>query len=278
MHNNLTEIHSIGARTRERIVTDAQCPAFSSHGMLSAGISDAVDGFKWLRPNPDFSLLMVCSDGSGEALVDGRMRRFASGMAYVAPPRIGHAYQALRRGQWRVCWLIYKDPPNKQPAVAAPAPVLTRIDPRPFHDCLAGLYRESIGAAEPAMLRLWAELLHAIAMRAVRRWRGDDRLWQLWESVDAALDYPWTLEALAEHANMSGENIRRLCLKQLRRSPMDHVAFLRMRRACTLLSNTPEKIETIARNVGYENIFSFSAAFKRRIGLPPSRYRSREGG
>ena len=67
-HKNLTEIHSIGSRTRERIVTAAQCPAFAIHGLIAAGISDARYGFRWARRHPDFSLLMACSNGTGVPL------------------------------------------------------------------------------------------------------------------------------------------------------------------------------------------------------------------
>ena len=56
---------------------------------------------------------------------------------------------------------------------------------------------------------------------------------------------------------------------------MHQVAFLRMRRAATLLESTRQKINSIARTVGYDNAFAFSTAFKRHIGTSPADYRLR---
>ena len=47
-------------------------------------------------------------------------------------------------------------------------------------------------------------------------------------------------------------------------------------RAGTLLRSTPAKIEDIAVRVGFAGVYSFSAAFKRWSGVPPSEYRARE--
>jgi AraC-like DNA-binding protein len=43
--------------------------------------------------------------------------------------------------------------------------------------------------------------------------------------------------------------------------------------ACRLLSESRLSIEVIADQVGYANAFSFSAAFKRVVGEPPSLFR-----
>jgi AraC-like DNA-binding protein len=54
---------------------------------------------------------------------------------------------------------------------------------------------------------------------------------------------------------------------------MEHVTHLRMAMASGMLATTDQKIDVIAQSVGYENIFTFSAAFKRVVGVPPSEYR-----
>jgi AraC-like DNA-binding protein len=69
--------------------------------------------------------------------------------------------------------------------------------------------------------------------------------------------------------------LRRLCRRELGRSPMHHVIFLRMRHAAKLLAATDDKIETIAGEVGYANPFVFSTTFKKWVGWRPSDYRAR---
>lgn len=83
------------------------------------------------------------------------------------------------------------------------------------------------------------------------------------------------LERLARLAHMSTEHLRRLCHRQLGRSPMHHVIFLRMRRAAELLSTTNDKVETIANAVGYQNPFVFSNTFKKWTGWRPSEFPGR---
>jgi transcriptional regulator GlxA family with amidase domain len=56
-------------------------------------------------------------------------------------------------------------------------------------------------------------------------------------------------------------------------SPAKLVERLRMDTACRLLSESRLSIEVIAAQVGYASAFSFSAAFKRVVGEPPSMFR-----
>jgi transcriptional regulator GlxA family with amidase domain len=66
-----------------------------------------------------------------------------------------------------------------------------------------------------------------------------------------------------------------LCLRHCGRPPLAHLTHLRMLFAADLLSCTREKITSIAARTGYGDAFAFSNAFKREMGVPPSRYRAR---
>jgi transcriptional regulator GlxA family with amidase domain len=138
-----------------------------------------------------------------------------------------------------------------------------------------GLYRETIGPAQPTVLDKWVELMVAyarrIGKRSERRRRRD--LAALWERVDTNLAHPWTCRGLAEEANISGETLRRLCHRENDHGPMRHLAELRMRRAAMLLESTELKVDAIARMVGYSSAFAFSTAFKRQVGHSPAQYR-----
>ena len=78
---------------------------------------------------------------------------------------------------------------------------------------------------------------------------------------------------LAGIAHVSEEHLRRLCRKELGRSPMQHLTFLRLRQARHLLATTPDKIESVATAVGFKNMFGFSNTFKAWIGIRPSDFR-----
>ena len=121
-------------------------------------------------------------------------------------------------------------------------------------------------------------VIHYYVTSFARPWQMDDRLASLWEQVAARLGEDWTLERLTAICHTSNEHLRRLCRREMGRTPMHQVIYLRMQHAAKLLVETDEKIETIANSVGYRNAFVFSTTFKKWVGWPPSEYRSRHRG
>jgi AraC-like DNA-binding protein len=269
----LRETHHVGANTREWMVGMSACPALATYHIRLAGISEAKHGFEFVRVKPGISQILACLGGIGEVLVGDAWAPCREGEAYITPAGMLHAYHAVPGSDWRVCWVTFEEGVDHPPVIVTATPVLARCDPRPLHDAINGLYRESVGPSELAHLNHWVELIQLQVSRLVKPFHTDERLWRLWEAIDADLDHHWTLSELSERAQLSGEHLRRLCQKHLGRSPLEHVTFLRMRRAATLLASTPRKVEAIAASVGYENAFAFSTAFKRWMKLSPSAYR-----
>lgn len=85
----------------------------------------------------------------------------------------------------------------------------------------------------------------------------------------------WSVASLAQEAHVSEEHFRRLCWKELGRSPIAHLTALRVQAAQGLLTTTNDKQEVIAQMVGYGSPIAFARAFKRWIGCLPSEYRTR---
>jgi transcriptional regulator GlxA family with amidase domain len=131
-----------------------------------------------------------------------------------------------------------------------------------------------MGSAEPTLLDSWVKLMLAYAGRILDPYHVRDPLWRMWMAVTADLAAVWSTERLAEHAMLSAEQVRRLCLRHTGRSPMEQVTFLRIARAQALLESTPMKIATIAQAVGYTNPFAFSTAFRRKTGVSPGAWRN----
>ncbi len=271
----LRETHIIGRETREAIVSARMCPALAAHGISLAGLTEADAEFRFARVRPAMGQILVCVAGEGRVWLEGAWELCGPGWAYVTPPGVAHAYHALRGTPWRLAWVNFEAAAPLGMSGADAKPTLRAADPRPLVGALEGLYQECLGAAEPPVLRLWADLLHACALRLLSRAgvTSEPRLRRLWEAVDGDLAYPWDLETLAARAGVSGEHLRRLCRSHLGVSPMRHVRRLRMRRAAALLEATGCTVQAVAAQVGYENAFAFSTAFKRDVGLTPSQSR-----
>jgi len=130
--------------------------------------------------------------------------------------------------------------------------------------------------AQATLIQEWTDLIHAYVLRFAEPSDQPDQLRMLWERVAGNLADAWTLTRLAREAGYSNEHLRRLCRRQLGRSPMHQVTYLRMRRASELLASTEQTIESISHEVGYQNPFVFSNAFTKWIGWRPSEYRRKK--
>ncbi len=272
----LRETHSIGAKTREWMVPSHVCSALGRHRIPLTGVSEARHGFRFVREKHNMSQVLICHGGEGRVLIDGRFRRCTEGMAYITPPRTLSAYHAIKGVTWNVCWVCYAEPPDIKPIIDAPCPTLLQVDPRPMLNAIQGLYWESVGAASAAVMEHSAELIQLLVSRILQPYHKDDRLWRVWSAVDTDLAADWSLHELARTACMSGEHLRRLSQRQLGRSPLEQVRYLRMRKAAAMLATTPDKIEAISYQVGYHNPFAFSTAFKQCMGMSPAQFRLKE--
>ncbi len=270
----LREIHlsseaTIGAATREWIVSAALCPALAPHEIELAGLTEAGPDFCFTRLDPIGSQILACTGGAGWVWVDGGWERCLAGQVYVTPAGASHAYRAAGLEPWHLCWV---QSPGAWLRVSD-RPQLLRAETRPLAEAIASLHRELLHPAEPSLLPPWALLVYSYARRLVRPGGGDPRLHSLWESVNADLSGPWTVEELARRVGISQEHLRRLCRTHLAVSPMRYVTALRMRRAAAFLASESYTVEAVARLVGYDSPYAFSTAFKRQMGVPPSEYR-----
>ena len=270
---DLPNTHSVGLRTREQVVGRMACPDLALLRIAATGLSDAAAGFTFVRHRPQMSQLLASRSGTGRVLIQGRFVPCPPGFAYITPPHVFHAYHATASARWQVCWVIYEHRPDDPPILNTDRPALIPLDPEPLAWAIAGLHRETLGPAQPALMHHWSALLHALVQRHAGSAALDTRLWRLWQAVDADLAIPWSNESLAALAGLSTEHLRRLCHTHFGRSPMRHVTYLRLRRAASLLASSAQPIDTIARQVGYQNPFAFSTAFKRHLKIPPSAYR-----
>lgn len=270
---DLRRIHQVGADTREWVVAGGSVPALAEARIELCGVSQARPGFSFVRHAWERSQLLMSLGPGGACWIDGAWRPLAAGEGYLTPPGATHAYRCLPGATWLVAWAILVESDDVPRLVTTDQPTIVSGDARAWYDAILNLHREGLGLADPAMLQRWAEVVVALLGRQLAPMRTDQRLWRLWEEVDADLGRPWTLGDLARLAGLSPEHLRRLCGRHLGTSPMHHLARLRMRRAAALLATPGRTVGEIAGAVGYDNAFAFSTAYRRHHGVAPSRQR-----
>lgn len=286
-HEALTETHVLPRGHRQWLVRVDEadrrpfmqgapvCGALGRHHIAHAGVAATAAPFRVVRVDQSGTYFLACVGGEGRVLADGRWQRVGAGTACLLLPHMLNAFHAVPGRRWEFCWVRYQEAPHQQPLVPASSPRLARFDGAALRHAILGLHAEAQGGGQPDAVDRWVELIQAYVLRFARPWQTDHRLARLWEEVARALAEAWPLERLARQAHLSGEHLRRLCQRELGRSPVQHVTFLRMRRAAELLATTGLKVEVVAHEVGYQNPFVFSTAFKRWTGWRPSDYPGR---
>jgi len=86
----------------------------------------------------------------------------------------------------------------------------------------------------------------------------------------------WTIDELAREAGMSRSVLAERFAKLVGIPPMHYLAKWRMQIASELLTSGKTNLAGIAADVGYESEASFSRAFKKLVGVPPSTWRRQE--
>ncbi|MES2474916.1 MAG: AraC family transcriptional regulator [Verrucomicrobiota bacterium] len=275
----------LGGSTRYRVVRSDQsderswmcdepvCPLLAHHHIAHCGIMNAVPPFEIVRADPSGTFMLACLDGEGVILADGQWKRIRAGHACLLPPFVMNALKCLPGKPWTFAWVRYRESREARPIVSSHSPVSGPFEVGPLRAAIEGLHVESCSDKGGSALHHWSELVHHYVVRFAQPHTTDDRMWRVWQRVETDLARPWTLDQLADIGCISGEHLRRLCRKELGRSPMQHLTHLRLQRARHLLSITDDKVEVIARAVGFESAFTFSNTFKKWIGWRPSEFR-----
>ncbi len=87
---------------------------------------------------------------------------------------------------------------------------------------------------------------------------------------------PLNMADLACETGLSVSQFHRLYRDTYGQSPKQAQIDARLRRAVDLLLTSSQPVSTIAYDLGYENVSSFSNLFKRRFGITPGAFRARE--
>lgn len=254
-------------------VSWSECPPFMGHGITSAGITECGAGFTVSgQPGRDWALMATLS-GSGEIWIDGAWKPWSANQAAVLPSHVFHHYRH-RQGTWRLCWVVQRSGEDL-PLPSAPTLLPFRSDL--LAAAIEGCRQERGTGHGREAQHHWAALV-ALQMRRCLDAEHDQRLDAVWDAVLADPAQDWTLGDLARLAGCGIEALRLAVHGQTGHSPMAHVTWLRIRRAASQLLLGDERVSAIAAEVGYENPFAFSVAFKRLMGVSPAVYRGQRHG
>lgn len=88
--------------------------------------------------------------------------------------------------------------------------------------------------------------------------------------------HPWSLQQLARQVGLSRTVLAGRFRQAMGDTPLNYLRTVRLQRAMRLLAEGDETLDHIAADVGYQDSFAFSKAFKRRVGVSPREFRQRD--
>jgi AraC-like DNA-binding protein len=129
-------------------------------------------------------------------------------------------------------------------------------------------------------------LLDLLTISVLRAWFARDAAAPPWYRAHAdpvvghalrllheAPAHPWTVASLAAASGTSRAALARRFHDRLGEPPMTFLTNWRLTLAADLLRDSTATVSAVARQVGYTSPFTFSTAFKRHFGCPPTTHR-----
>lgn len=149
---------------------------------------------------------------------------------------------------------------------------------------LVELVRDEARARRPARDVILARLLEVLLIEALRstaiadgppgllRGLADERLAAALRKLHENPTSAWTIARLAKESGLSRSAFFDRWVQALGVAPMEYLLAWRMALAKDLLRRRPIRIGEVAALVGYGSASTFSVAFTRRVGRPPTQY------
>jgi AraC-like DNA-binding protein len=218
-------------------------------------------------------------------------------MTSLEPPSPRHADKSpvmLADGSFRVG--VQEGPPDVVVLVghcvagSPDAALLVSLLPKLIHvrgekrlATLVQLVRDETRAQRPARDVVLARLLEVLFIEALRssgtaaspglvRGLSDPRLAAAIRQMHERPTETWTVAQLAKEAALSRSAFFERFSRAVGVAPMEYLLSWRMALAKNLLLREECSVTEVAGRVGYSSASTFSVAFTRHVGLPPTRY------
>ncbi|WP_110640567.1 AraC family transcriptional regulator [Salinicola sp. CPA57] len=149
---------------------------------------------------------------------------------------------------------------------------------------LVKLVSEESRADRPARDMVLSRLLEVLMIEALRvtgetaaspglvLGLADNRLANAIRAMHAEPTHAWTVAELARQAALSRSAFFERFKQTVGLAPMAYLLAWRMALAKRILRNDQSRIADVAERVGYSSASTFSVAFTRHVGTPPTRY------
>lgn len=232
-------------------------------------------------------ILIYCVEGKGEIWLNEMANLVPADHFFIISAGVPHAYRADEKDPWTIYWIHFSGPKSYSWARFANqvmpiergknARISDRTDlfSEIFRNLDRGFSLETLEYVNLCLPHLLASFTHLNQFRLIREPGEKDIVGQSINFMLDRLPEKLKLEEIAVEAGLSSSHFSRLFQSQTGHSPIDYFIQLKIQRACRLLDNSGQTIAEIAREIGFDDQFYFSRAFRKVMGTSPAEYRKR---
>lgn len=278
--------HRIRSVFSEVLASDNQLAVDVARPLFEAGVDMAVlterrnhpAGGSSRRTYHDLTILL---QGELRTVLDGQAYDMKPGDLAVCPAGTSMEWSTGETGAWMLYFGILDIPTwaplKKHGSYVRPYESAARLFLllRDTLDAVASRQPVAIARAQDCCWAMLDLLRHEMVRFEMQDSKRASSLQQLVDAIAIAPARPWTRQDLAAALHLSVSQTTRLFHRVLGISPQEVVIRHRMQHATRLLTNTHRKIASIAAEVGYDSLHSFTRLFTRRVGMSPGKYRAR---
>ncbi len=254
----------------------------------SAALSHPADHmFSWARGRTlDCFQLLAIQRGSGwfESRETGRLR-LEEGCVFLLFPGVWHRYAPDPDTGWTEAWVEFEGPVPERLHANGTLSEARPLYPRAFSSDAAELVRACHDLADtqpPGFVgQLAAAALQVIGLIAASRAAAEQPPSHVQDLVRRAkirllegFDEGLRIGDVARELGIAESHLRRVFKSGTGLSPKQYLLDLRLRQVRILLRSSALTLGEIAERTGYDSAFHLSAEFKKRVGVPPSHWRS----
>ena len=191
-----------------------------------------------------------------------------------------HPYQYTSEGETTYLWVHYTG--FEARSLTKSAGLALNVSQhigvhRSIVSCFQRLFREFIindGPSAQLCVCLLKEIMLYTARYAMPHPSENPPLLAI-EHIHRSFQKTIDVDSLAQMENMSCTAFRCAFKKHTGVSPVEYIIRQRISAACRLLAQTDRSVSAIAADVGYHDQYYFSRIFRKKTGLSPLKYRSR---
>jgi len=236
------------------------------------------------RKDPDFYMMLLCTDGEGYFCCGEDKYRICAGNVFFCFPHTYTAYGSSVAAPWSLYWIQFKggaaEEILKSGGITAKSPLVHLSDTEEFKERYREILEASSNNGAVNALRDGQSGFYRLLFQFLNR--NNIAAPGVSSMVDRTIKYigrnmhkKLTLDELARHANVSKFYFSRLFTQETGYSPMRYLQNTRIEQARSLLLNTSGALSEVSALLGFDDVYYFSAVFKKATGISPGRYRKK---